>query len=77
MLVGDRLRELREQKKLSQGHIEKRTGLSVAMSQGLRTATLFRALVRLRNWRVHWTTKGRTRLPRRSRLRSESEHPLR
>jgi transcriptional regulator with XRE-family HTH domain len=27
MVIGDRLRELREQKKLSQGHIEKRTGL--------------------------------------------------
>ena len=27
MLVGDRLRALREQKNLSQGHIEKRTGL--------------------------------------------------
>jgi transcriptional regulator with XRE-family HTH domain len=27
MLVGDRLRALREQKDLSQGHIEKRTGL--------------------------------------------------
>src|SRR6266851_5463544 len=27
MLIGDRLRELREQKKLSQGDIEKRTGL--------------------------------------------------
>jgi len=27
MLVGDRLRELREHKNLSQGHIEKRTGL--------------------------------------------------
>jgi transcriptional regulator with XRE-family HTH domain len=27
MLIGDRLRELREAKKLSQGHIEKRTGL--------------------------------------------------
>ena len=27
MLVGNRLRELREQKKLSQGDIEKRTGL--------------------------------------------------
>jgi transcriptional regulator with XRE-family HTH domain len=27
MLIGDRLRELREEKKLSQGHIEKRTGL--------------------------------------------------
>ncbi len=25
--IGDRLRELREEKKLSQGHIEKRTGL--------------------------------------------------
>ena len=27
MVIGDRLRELRELKKLSQGHIEKRTGL--------------------------------------------------
>lgn len=27
MVIGDRLRALREQKKLSQGHIEKRTGL--------------------------------------------------
>jgi transcriptional regulator with XRE-family HTH domain len=27
MLIGDRLRELREQKNLSQGDVEKRTGL--------------------------------------------------
>jgi transcriptional regulator with XRE-family HTH domain len=27
MLIGGRLRELREERKLSQGHIEKRTGL--------------------------------------------------
>jgi transcriptional regulator with XRE-family HTH domain len=27
MLIGDKLRALREQKNLSQGHIEKRTGL--------------------------------------------------
>jgi transcriptional regulator with XRE-family HTH domain len=27
MIIGDRLRELREQKKLSQGEVEKRTGL--------------------------------------------------
>jgi transcriptional regulator with XRE-family HTH domain len=27
MVIGERLRELREEKKLSQGHIEKRTGL--------------------------------------------------
>jgi transcriptional regulator with XRE-family HTH domain len=27
MIIGDRLRELREAKKLSQGHIEKRIGL--------------------------------------------------
>ena len=27
MVIGNRLRELREQKNLSQGHIEKRTGL--------------------------------------------------
>jgi transcriptional regulator with XRE-family HTH domain len=27
MIIGDRLRALREQKNLSQGHIEKRTGL--------------------------------------------------
>jgi len=27
MIIGDRLRAMREEKKLSQGHIEKRTGL--------------------------------------------------
>ncbi len=27
MIIGDRLREMREEKKLSQGDIEKRTGL--------------------------------------------------
>src|SRR4030088_3274676 len=27
MIIGDRLRELREEKKLSQGEVEKRTGL--------------------------------------------------
>ncbi len=27
MIIGDRLRELREEKKLSQGDLEKRTGL--------------------------------------------------
>jgi transcriptional regulator with XRE-family HTH domain len=27
MIIGDRLRELRQEKNLSQGHIEKRTGL--------------------------------------------------
>jgi transcriptional regulator with XRE-family HTH domain len=27
MIIGDRLRELREEKKLSQGDVEKRTGL--------------------------------------------------
>jgi len=27
MIIGDRLREIREQKKLSQGEVEKRTGL--------------------------------------------------
>jgi len=31
MIVGDRLRVIREEKKLSQGDIEKRTGRSVAM----------------------------------------------
>ena len=27
MIIGDRLREMREEKKLSQGDVEKRTGL--------------------------------------------------
>jgi transcriptional regulator with XRE-family HTH domain len=27
MMIGDRLREIREQKKLSQGDVEKKTGL--------------------------------------------------
>jgi len=39
MIIGDRLRELREAKKLSQGHIEEKTGL-------LRCYLLFRLLLR-------------------------------
>jgi len=52
VLISDRLRSLREEKKLSQGDIEKRTGLPAATSRGLRTAIRFQPLRPLRNSRV-------------------------
>ena len=33
MIIGDRLRQLREEKKLSQGHIEKRKGSCAVISR--------------------------------------------
>ncbi len=50
MIIGDRLRALREEKKLSQGDIEKRTGLLRATSPASRMATPFRPSRRSRNW---------------------------
>jgi transcriptional regulator with XRE-family HTH domain len=41
MVIGDRLRELREMTKRSQGDIEKRTGCSAAIFPESRTATRF------------------------------------
>jgi len=41
MVIGNRLKELRESKQLSQGDIEKRTGLLVATSLALKMDTQF------------------------------------
>jgi len=49
MVIGDRLRALREHKHLSKVTSKNAPDFSVAMSQESRTATLCRALVRLRN----------------------------
>ena len=52
MLIGERLRELREAKNLSQGDIEKRTGLvRPYTSRVSRTATRFQGGEVLRRWR--------------------------
>ena len=43
IIIGERLRTIRESKNLSQGDIEKRTGLIRSYTYGSRTATPFRA----------------------------------
>jgi transcriptional regulator with XRE-family HTH domain len=53
MIIGDRLRALREEKKLSQGDIEKRTACFAATSPALKTATPFRPSKRWRRWLAH------------------------
>lgn len=52
MVIGDRLRELREGKKLSQGDIEKRTGLLRCYISRVENATRFRRLRLWRKWRA-------------------------
>ena len=39
MVIGEKLKTLRAQKNMSQGDLEKRTGLSVATFHALRTDT--------------------------------------
>jgi transcriptional regulator with XRE-family HTH domain len=43
MIIGERLRDLREQKKISQGEVEKRTGLLAVIIHGLKMGTQFPA----------------------------------
>jgi len=50
MIIGDRLRALREEKKLSQGDIEKRTGLLRCYVPEWRMVTPFPPWERLRRW---------------------------
>ena len=50
MVIGNRLKELRESKELSQGDIEKRTGLLRATSRGLKTDTQFHRFRRSNGW---------------------------
>ena len=52
MVIGEQLKALREQKGLSQGDIEKRTGLLDVTSHGWRTGTLFPVWTRWRRWRA-------------------------
>jgi len=51
MIVGERLRALREERNFSQGEIEKRTGLLVATFHGWKTGTPFQPLKRSKNSR--------------------------
>jgi len=50
MIIGDRLRALREEKKLSQGDIEKRTGLLRCYISRVENAIPFRPLKRWKSW---------------------------
>jgi transcriptional regulator with XRE-family HTH domain len=52
MLIGERLRTLREEKNLSQGDIEKRTGMRAATPPEWRTATRFPRSTPSKNSRV-------------------------
>src|SRR5437879_10533648 len=50
MLIGDRLRTLREQKNLSQGHIEKRTGLLRCYVSRVENGHTFPSVSTLEKW---------------------------
>jgi transcriptional regulator with XRE-family HTH domain len=54
MIIGDRLRALREEKKLSQGDIEKRTGLLRCSFLALRTGIRCQWSRRSRSWQERW-----------------------
>jgi transcriptional regulator with XRE-family HTH domain len=75
MLIGDRLRALREQKHLSQGHIEKRTGLLRCYVSRVENGHTVPSVSTLEKWAralevpLYQITKARIRLLRRNRLR--------
>ena len=50
MLIGDRLRELREQKNLSQLHVEKRTGLMRAYISRVENGHTVPGVITLEKW---------------------------
>jgi transcriptional regulator with XRE-family HTH domain len=50
MIIGDRLREMREEKKLSQGDIEKRTGLLRCYISRVENAHTVPAIETLEKW---------------------------
>jgi len=50
MIIGDRLRAIREQKKLSQGDIEHRCGLLRCYISRVETFTRFHLSKRSRSW---------------------------
>src|SRR2546422_11759235 len=54
MIIGDRLRALREEKKLSQGDIEKRTGLLRCYISRVENGHTVPAIETLRRWLGLW-----------------------
>ena len=73
MVIGDKLKELRETKEFSQGDIEKRTGIFAAIFPALRTVIRSRPLIRLRRWPAH--SKFRCTGSSRTKCSKETEHP--
>jgi transcriptional regulator with XRE-family HTH domain len=57
MIVGDRLRMLREQKEFSQGEIEKRTGLLRCYISRVENGTRFRLSRRWRSSHAPWKSR--------------------
>jgi transcriptional regulator with XRE-family HTH domain len=51
LVIGERLRAIRESKNLSQGDIEQRTGMLPATLRASKTATRFRQSIRSRSMR--------------------------
>jgi transcriptional regulator with XRE-family HTH domain len=58
MVIGDRLRELRETKQLSQGDIEKRTGLLRCYISRVENGHTVPAIETLENWRELWKSRS-------------------
>jgi transcriptional regulator with XRE-family HTH domain len=54
MVIGDRLKELRESKELSQGDIEKRTGLLRCYISRIENGHTVPAVSTLEKWHVPW-----------------------
>ena len=54
MIIGERLRAMREEKQLSQGDIENAPACSGATSRASRTATPFQRSKHSKSWSEHW-----------------------
>jgi transcriptional regulator with XRE-family HTH domain len=54
MVIGNRLKELRESKELSQGDIEKRTGLLRCYISRVENGQQFRQFPRSKRWHGPW-----------------------
>src|SRR5260370_2838696 len=60
MIIGERPRELREERKLSHGDIEKRTGLLRCYISRVRTVIPFRQSKRWKKWPERWNFRSTT-----------------
>ena len=58
MIIGDRLRVLREQKRFSQGEIEKRTGLLRCYISRVENGHTVPAVETLENSLAHWKSRS-------------------